>query len=62
MSKRRGWNDNFADSEERKAPLEIAGEQFGTPMPPCPICKQPDCRLTYEECHRAEMGKPGEQS
>lgn len=37
-----------------------APEKPATHMPPCPICKRADCRLTYEECDRARLGGPSD--
>lgn len=39
----------------RGAATLALGAEPGTWMPPCPICKKADCRLTYEECDRASQ-------
>jgi hypothetical protein len=46
-----GWVDTG-----RPAPTKES-EHPSTWMPTCPICKKSDCRLTYEECHRATAGE-----
>jgi hypothetical protein len=38
-------------------PTPPSSETKATWMPPCPICKKSDCRLTYEECHGATKGE-----